>query len=72
MQTTEKQYQHDDAVLTLYPDGTYYVNQEDPGSGSYVRRDGRVELEIPFGVFVMHELENGSLVDPEGEVWVKV
>ncbi|MBN1134586.1 MAG: hypothetical protein JXA38_06715 [Methanosarcinaceae archaeon] len=72
MHETEEQYQLDDAVLTLYPDGTYYVDQEDPGSGSYVHRDGRIELEIPFGVFVLNELENGNLVDSEGDVWVKL
>ena len=69
---TEEQYQLDDAVLTLYPDGTYYVDQEDPGSGSYVHRDGRVELEIPFGIIVLKTTENGDLVDPDGDVWVKV
>ncbi|MBN1133627.1 MAG: hypothetical protein JXA38_01610 [Methanosarcinaceae archaeon] len=72
LQPTEEQYKHNESIMTLYPDGTYFVDQEDAFSGTYIKRDNRVELEIPFGIIVMREMENGNLVDPDGDVWVKV
>ena len=60
-----------DAYLELRDDGRYVVSQENAFSGEYIINGKKITLIYTFGSFEMTKKGN-DLIDPDGEIWVKI
>lgn len=67
----DETYVHDGSTLILKSDGTYRVEQETSFGGDYHVYDDKIELEIPFGILVLHR-SGADLIDQDADLWVKM
>ncbi len=63
------------SYLTLNPDGTFFVSQDDSRGGSFVgawKLENNTLLLIKRnGNVIRGAVVNGTLIDPDGDVWLK-
>ena len=75
-ETTIERYECmvDSGVLFLSSDGTYEAITEDMSMygyyGNYTIRDGHVLVKT-FGLIRTYRMEDGDLIDPDGDRWVR-